>query len=147
MSNNKILLVGLIITVSFAAFLFWPKNETQITQSSSPNMEGKIEVVMYKNEGCECCTEWAKHMNNDKYAIIEKPVDNLMQIKKESGVPARFESCHTAMVGEYFVEGHVPVEDVNRLLAEKPENAIGLTVPGMPIGSPGMEVPGRPADN
>lgn len=149
MSNNKILLVGLVITIGFAAFLFWPKNEIQNEQfatSTEPNAEGKIEVIMYKNEGCDCCTEWAKHMNEDKYAVVGKSVDNLSQIKRASGVPPRLESCHTAMIGEYFVEGHVPVEDVNRLLEEKPENAIGLTVPGMPIGSPGMEVPGRPAD-
>ena len=148
MSNNKIIVFGLLITVGFASFLFWQKNDTN--DEYSPMVEtasGKMEVVMYKNPNCQCCTKWAALMNEDKFAVIETPVPNLMEIKREKGVPPRFESCHTAMVGDYFVEGHVPIEDVNRLLEEKPEGAIGLTVPGMPVGSPGMEVPGRKADN
>lgn len=148
MSNNKILVFGLLFTIGFGAILFWPKNNAQ--NEYMPTVEsasGKMEVVMYKNPGCQCCTKWAALMNEDKFAVIETPIPNLMEVKREKGVPPRFESCHTAMVGDYFVEGHVPIEDVNRLLEEKPEGAIGLTVPGMPIGSPGMEVPGRAADN
>ncbi len=148
MSNSKILIIGLLFTAAFAAFLFWPNNgavdgmDHQVLNTVSE----KIEVVMYKNEGCGCCTKWAEHMDADQFAVTEKPVPNLMEIKKEKGVPERFESCHTAVIGDYFVEGHVPVEDVNRLLKEKPEGVIGLTVPGMPIGSPGMEMDGREAD-
>lgn len=149
MNNNKILIFGLLFTVGFAAALFWPNEEaeTQDTNAVAQTASDKIEVVMYKNPGCQCCTKWAALMNDDQFDVIEKPIPNLMEVKREKGVPARFESCHTAMVGDYFVEGHVPIEDVNRLLEEKPEGAIGLTVPGMPIGSPGMEVPGREADN
>lgn len=148
MNNNKILVFGLLFTIGFAAVLFWPSSEPEQDYSmASKPVSDKIEVVMYKNEGCQCCTKWAALMNEDQFAVIEKPIPNLMEVKREKGVPPRFESCHTAMVGDYFVEGHVPIEDVNRLLEEKPEGAIGLTVPGMPIGSPGMEVPGRPADN
>jgi hypothetical protein len=148
MSNNKILIFGLLFTIGFAAVLFWPTNEVEDEYSmvAEPAVD-KIEVIMYKNEGCQCCTKWADLMNDDQFAVIEKPIPNLMEVKREKGVPPRFESCHTAMVGDYFVEGHVPIEDVNRLLEEKPEGAIGLTVPGMPVGSPGMEVPGRTADN
>tara|TARA_R110002124_G_scaffold287127_1_gene470576 strand:- start:3009 stop:3509 length:501 start_codon:yes stop_codon:yes gene_type:complete len=148
MSNNKILVFGLLFTIGLVAVLFWPASEAKEDYSivSSPTSD-KIEVVMYKNEGCQCCTKWADLMNEDQYAVIEKPIPNLMEVKREKGVPPRLESCHTAMVGNYFVEGHVPIEDVNRLLEEKPEGAIGLTAPGMPMGSPGMEVPGRPADN
>lgn len=142
MSNTKILIGGLVITLGLAAFLFWPGNERNATPSIDEN---KIEVVMYKNPGCECCTKWATRMNMDQYQVIEKPIPTMMAKKQEVGVPARFESCHTAMVEGYFIEGHVPIEDVNRLLKEKPD-ALGLTVPGMPIGSPGMEVPGREAD-
>lgn len=148
MSNNKILVFGLLFTIGFAAALFWPSNEveTDYSPTATISTEGKIEVVMYKNPGCQCCTKWAALMNDDQFAVIEKPIPNLMELKSEKGVPPRFESCHTAMVGDYFVEGHVPIADVNRLLKEKPEGAIGLTVPGMPVGSPGMEVPGRQAD-
>lgn len=149
MNNNKILIFGLLFTAGFAAALFWPKNEVQedYSEQVSQVSSEKMEVIMYKNPNCGCCTKWAELMNEDQFEVIEKPIPNLMEVKREKGVPARFESCHTAMVGDYFVEGHVPIEDINRLLKEKPEGVIGLTVPGMPIGSPGMEVPGREADN
>lgn len=138
MSNNKILLVGAVVTLAVGAYLFWPGNERNIVED--PADSGKIEVVMYKNEGCDCCTKWAFHMERKNFVVEEKAIDGMMALKQQYGVPARFESCHTAIVGDYFVEGHVPVEDVERLLSEKPD-ALGLTVPGMPIGSPGMEGP------
>ncbi len=142
MSNSKILLVGTLFTIVFAVVLFMPKNEaTEV--SIEPE---KLEVVMYKNEGCMCCTKWADHMNKEEFAVIEKPVPNLYEIKEENGITTELASCHTAFVDGYIVEGHVPVEDVQRLLKERPD-AIGLTVPAMPIGSPGMEVPGREPDN
>lgn len=136
MSNNKILMIGALFTIGILAFLFWPTSGNKFNVVP----EGKIEVVMYKNPDCGCCTEWAKHMNRAEFHVIEEDTKALMSIKQSAGVPARFESCHTAMVGNYFVEGHVPVADVQRLLRENPD-ALGLTVPGMPIGSPGMEGP------
>lgn len=142
MSNSKILLVGTLFTMVFAIVLFMPKNEaTEVSIETE-----KIEVVMYKNEGCMCCTKWADHMNQEEFSVIEKPVPNLYEIKEENGIGRELASCHTAFVDGYIVEGHVPVEDVQRLLKERPD-AIGLTVPAMPIGSPGMEVPGREPDN
>ncbi len=145
MTNNKILIVGLLFTVGFAAALFLSGGEKQDQQVAEAE-EGKLEVVMYKNEGCQCCTKWADHMNEAEFAVIEKPVPNLGEIKAENGISREMASCHTALVDGYIVEGHVPIEDVQRLLKERPD-AIGLTVPGMPIGSPGMEVPGREPDN
>ncbi len=139
MSNNKILLLGAVITAGVAAFLFWPVNESTTNSSASVDSD-KIQVVMYKNPGCQCCTKWGFHLEGAGFEVEEKPVRGMMELKQSYGVPARFESCHTAIIGDYFVEGHVPVEDVQRLLREKPD-ALGLTVPGMPIGSPGMEGP------
>jgi len=78
-------------------------------------------------------------MKANGYTVVSKNVDDLEAIKKVLGVPDPFQSCHTAMVDGYVVEGHVPAADVTRMLAEKPEVA-GITVPGMPAGSPGMEV-------
>lgn len=143
MTNTKILVFGLLATAGIATFLFWPGNERQIEPTIA---DDKIEVVMYKNEGCQCCTKWAAHMDEEEFAVIEKPIPNLMEIKQENGISREMASCHTALVDGYVVEGHVPVEDVQRLLKERPD-AIGLTVPGMPIGSPGMEVEGREPDN
>ena len=136
MSNNKILIIGAVLTVGVAAFLFWPGNERSVSDDGS----AKIEVVMYKNPGCQCCTKWGYHMENAGFSVEEKPTQGMMALKQSYGVPARFESCHTAIIGDYFVEGHVPIEDVQRLLREKPD-ALGLTVPGMPTGTPGMEGP------
>ncbi|HBQ61241.1 MAG TPA: hypothetical protein DD671_16895 [Balneolaceae bacterium] len=141
MSNNKILIIGLLVTAGVAAFLFWPGN------SSSNLLSDKKEVVMYKNQGCQCCTYWGDHMKECDFTVEEVPVPVLMQVKRDNGISQELASCHTAIVDGYVVEGHVPRQEVERLLSERPEGVIGLAVPGMPIGSPGMETPGRTPDN
>lgn len=116
------------------------------SQNKSGNGSGDAEtisVTMYKNEGCQCCTKWAEHLDANGYEVEEKPVDNLYAFKFNYKVPNDLHSCHTAIIDGYVVEGHVPVEDINRLLEERPD-AKGLAVPGMPIGSPGMENPSYP---
>jgi hypothetical protein len=143
--NNKILVIGTLFTIAFAAFLFWPDDQQAPAVVEVEAGDG-IEVVMYKSPTCGCCAKWAVHMNANDFAVEERPTEELYQIKEENGITRQLASCHTALVGGYVVEGHVPAEDVKRLLAEKPD-AIGITVPGMPIGSPGMEVEGREADN
>lgn len=97
-------------------------------------------IEVYIGDGCSCCGEWAKYMQKKGFMVRVHNVtsDRLARVKKEAGVAEKYASCHTAKVGGYVVEGHVPAEDVKRLLAEKP-NALGISVPGMPIGSPGME--------
>ena len=97
-------------------------------------------VVVHKSPTCGCCEAWVTHMKSAGFPVEVKNVDNLDAIKTKVGVPYAKGSCHTAEVDGYFVEGHVPAADVKRLLAERPQ-AKGLTVPGMPAGSPGMEVP------
>jgi hypothetical protein len=98
-------------------------------------------VVVHKSPTCGCCTAWVAHMRKAGFPVDVREAADVTPVKRRVGVPAGKESCHTAMVGGYFVEGHVPAADVKRLLAEKPD-AKGLAVPGMPLGSPGMEVPG-----
>ena len=97
-------------------------------------------VTVYKNESCGCCQEWVKHMERNGFKVEVHNLDNLGPTKERVGVPYGKGSCHTAEVGGYFVEGHVPADDVKRLLRER-RDAKGLTVPAMPIGSPGMESP------
>ena len=97
-------------------------------------------VVVHKSPSCGCCVAWVEHMQRAGFVVEVRNVDNLDPVKTRVGVPAGKGSCHTAEVGGYFVEGHVPADDVKRLLTERPD-AKGLTVPGMPMGSPGMEVP------
>lgn len=95
-------------------------------------------VSVHKSPTCGCCGAWVEHMKHHGFDVTTQNVDNLGPIKERVGVPHGMGSCHTAEVGGYFVEGHVPADAIKRLLAEKPK-AKGLTVPGMPIGSPGME--------
>lgn len=102
-------------------------------------------MTVYKTPTCGCCSAWADRMAEAGFAVETVDLPDLSQVKRDLGIPPSAASCHTAVVGGYAVEGHVPAADVKRLLAEQPD-ARGLAVPGMPIGSPGMEVPGRPAD-
>ena len=97
-------------------------------------------VVVHKNASCGCCLLWVEHMQQAGFEVEVRNVDNLEPVKTRVGVPAGKGSCLTAEIDGYFIEGHVPAEDVKRLLAERPA-VKGLTVPGMPLGSPGMEVP------
>ncbi len=97
-------------------------------------------LIVHKSESCSCCVAWVDHMKRAGFSADVRNVDNMEPIKRSVGIPAGMGSCHTAQVGRYFVEGHVPAEDVKRLLTEHPD-AKGLTVPRMPIGSPGMEMP------
>lgn len=97
-------------------------------------------MVVHKNANCGCCVVWIEHMRKAGFAVEVHDHDDMGPIKARNGVPYAKGSCHTAEIDGYFVEGHVPPEDVKRLLAERPD-ARGITVPGMPAGSPGMEMP------
>jgi hypothetical protein len=97
-------------------------------------------MVVHKSPTCGCCLAWADQMQAAGFEVDLRDVDDVAPIKQALGVPASSASCHTAQVGGYFIEGHVPAADIRRLLEERPD-ARGLAVPGMPVGSPGMEVP------
>ena len=95
-------------------------------------------VTVYKNPWCGCCGGWIEHMRENGFEVTAMDVEDLEPVKASMKVPEDVMSCHTARIGDYVIEGHVPVADVIRLLDEGPE-AIGLAVPGMVVGSPGME--------
>ena len=97
-------------------------------------------VTVHKSATCGCCQLWVDRLRGAGFTVEVRNEDNLNDVKQRVGIPYGKGSCHTAEVAGYFVEGHVPIEDVQRLLRERPD-AKGLTVPGMPAGSPGMEVP------
>jgi len=102
-------------------------------------------VVMHKNPGCACCDVWADHLRSHGFTVESTEDPNILAFKAERNIPGPLMSCHTAVVDGYFVEGHVPANDILRLLKEKPGHVTGIAVPGMPLGSPGMEHP-RPQD-
>jgi hypothetical protein len=97
------------------------------------------EITVFKTPTCSCCGRWVKHLEASGFRVDTRNMDNLSDIKAENHVKPRLASCHTAIVDGYVVEGHVPADLILRLLKERPENVVGITVPGMPAGSPGME--------
>jgi hypothetical protein len=109
-----------------------------------PSLAASGAIQVFKNPDCGCCGEWVKHVEAAGFTAKVTPVADTAAVRKRFGMPERFGSCHTAIVGDYVLEGHVPATDVKRLLAERPA-ALGLAVPGMPVNSPGMEVRGAPA--
>jgi hypothetical protein len=98
----------------------------------------KIDV--FKSPTCGCCEKWVTHLRSSGFAPTATNVDDMSAVKTRHHIPAALESCHTALVGGYVIEGHVPAADIRRLLKERPAIA-GLAAPGMPSGSPGMEAP------
>lgn len=103
------------------------------------------EVTVWRSPSCGCCGDWITHMQEAGFTVHDRVRADMHQVKARLGVPAQYASCHTATVGNYLLEGHVPAADVKRLVREAP-TARGLLVPGMPIGSPGMEMPGHVND-
>jgi hypothetical protein len=105
-----------------------------------PGEEAPPLMTVYKSPTCGCCAAWVEHLEASGFRVEVVDVEDLSAVKAQYGIPDSLSSCHTGVVGEYVVEGHVPAADVQRLLRERPE-AGGLAVPGMPVGSPGMESP------
>ncbi len=98
---------------------------------------GPRDVVLYKNPLCGCCEGYASYLRSNGFSVTVKPAPDLSRIKRQHGVPDNLESCHTSLIDGYVVEGHVPVGMVNKLLSERPDIK-GISLPGMPMGSPGM---------
>ena len=114
-----------------AAVLSLPR--VAVAHGDSPHLQ------LWRNPDCGCCNLWVKHLENYQFTVQVHDVEDAAALRKKLGLPERFSGCHTAEVGGYVIEGHVPALDIKRLLRERP-NALGLAVPGMPYGSPGMEL-------
>lgn len=100
-------------------------------------------VDIYKSPTCGCCGKWIAHMEKNGFKVVTHEVDNIPASRKKLGMPDKLGSCHTAKVGNYVVEGHVPAQDIQRLLKEQTK-ALGLAIPSMPPGVPGMDIPNSP---
>jgi hypothetical protein len=98
-------------------------------------------IHVHKGPGCDCCNAWIEHLRASGFAVTADDRGN-NAARAKAGIPAHLGSCHTGMIAGYAIEGHVPAADIKRLLAERPK-AVGLAVPGMPVGSPGMEIGSR----
>ena len=125
---------------ALAALLLVAPAFAQAPANASPVDNSLPLVTVHKSPYCGCCKLWIEHMRAEGFEVKVVETEDLGPVKARVGIPPAKGSCHTAEVDGYFVEGHVPAQDVKRLLTERPQ-ARGLTVPGMPIGSPGMEAP------
>ena len=104
---------------------------------TGPVYAAPVAVTLYKNPECGCCDGYADYLRQNGFAVTSKPTNDLAEISRKAGVPADLQGCHTAFIGDYVVDGHVPIEAIKKLLAEHPASK-GITLPGMPEGSPGM---------
>lgn len=146
MSRIRWVLVIIVVLVAagLSAYLFrasepvtapsLPAPVAVLVAPSSPDA-----LVVYKSPTCGCCADWVDHLEAEGFSVDVHDRDDMNTVKSLLGVPRELASCHTATVGDYVIEGHVAATEIKRLLAEKPK-ALGLAVPGMPIGSPGMEM-------
>lgn len=126
MRSSTLLLASTLLTHSLLTHA-----ETAATLSS--------EMSIYRSPTCGCCEKWLEHVKSHHFIVKDIISDDMQAIKKRFGIPDKLASCHTAIVGGYVIEGHVPATDIEKLLHDKP-NIIGLSAPGMPMGSPGMEM-------
>jgi hypothetical protein len=100
-----------------------------------------VEVLVYKTPWCGCCGKWVEHMRQNGFTVKVEDMTDLGPVKQRLGVAMHLQSCHTAVIGKHVIEGHVPADVIRRFLKQPPAAAIGLAVPGMPRGAPGMESP------
>jgi len=100
----------------------------------------KVAMEVFKDPGCSCCEKWVAHMSANGFAATVRNTSDMAPVKKRYKVPTAVESCHTAIISTFVIEGHVPADDVKRLLSTKPAGVIGLAIPGMPASAPGMDV-------
>lgn len=128
--------------VRFAVVLFlgWLLPLPAVQALAQPRSAAQDTVVVFKSKSCGCCNDWVRHLRSNGFRVDARDVDDIPGQRAKLSVPQDLGSCHTATVGGYAIEGHVPAPDIRRLLKERPQ-AGGLAVPGMPRGSPGMEGP------
>ena len=98
-----------------------------------------VDITVYRSASCSCCGKWLEHLKANNFNVKDMVMEDVLPIKQKQGITDKLASCHTALVGNYVIEGHVPANDIMKLLKSKPK-VIGLAVPGMVNGSPGMEM-------
>ena len=127
---NSLLFSGILIVNTF--------NAQEVTAKNQENIDIP-EVLSYRSASCGCCKKWVNHLRDNGLEVVDKIVEDVSVIKNQYQIPNNLRSCHSAQIANYMIEGHVPIESINKLFREKP-NIKGIAVPGMPLGSPGMEM-------
>ena len=114
-----------------------------VLRPEAAHADAPTKITVYKDPSCGCCTKWVEHLRASGLRPMVHDRSDMDALKDSLGVPAALRSCHTAVAGKFVIEGHVPAADIKKLIARKPNGVLGIAVPDMPAGSPGMEMPGR----
>lgn len=131
-------ILALVLTVALLPTLHaseWDQARLKLEQPQT--------ITVYRDAHCQCCHKWIEHLEKHQFKVIDKISNNMSQVKAKLGVPNAMASCHTAVIDNYVIEGHVPADDIKQLLMDKPAHIKGLSVPQMPVGTPGMEMGAR----
>lgn len=139
MNFKNILTIGVAITI-VAGIVFARAQTGPSDHAVAGNSRGEV-ITVYKTEACSCCLKWVDHLESNGLEVEIVNVASTAPAREQFGVPPKLLSCHTGSVGDYWVEGHVPADLVKKLIADKPADIRGISAPGMPMGSPGMEGP------
>ena len=139
-SHVKMKFVAILVTVIAGLEVVANAADQPATaaEQKQKTMGYRPSIVVYKDNHCDCCERWVKYLQANRFVVRVENVDNLGEVKRQFGIPREKDACHTGTIEGYFIEGHVPAEDIKRLIRTRPD-VKGLLVPGMPIGSPGME--------
>jgi hypothetical protein len=130
--KSTLFIFSLILIVG--GLVFWAVN----TEKENADQAGRAQIIVFKSPTCGCCDGYVEYLRRGGLEVKAQNVRNILSVKEEQNIPPELESCHTAVAGDYFIEGHVPIEAVKKLISEKPEDILGIALPGMPAGSPGM---------
>ncbi|MEE8294919.1 MAG: DUF411 domain-containing protein [Sphingomonadales bacterium] len=141
-SLRKILILSIPVFLIFSGISLHQGKGFMQSANAAPKT-GEV-ITIYKNEYCGCCENWAKYIRRAGFKVKVISVNDLAPVNQQFGIPQKVGACHTAKLGDYYIVGHVSVPDILKLLEEKPD-VMGLSVPGMPVGSPGMEIAGMAA--
>jgi hypothetical protein len=125
--------------ITFVLVLLYVSNCQPLFADETPNLD---EITVYRSASCGCCEKWLKHLEQNQFKVKSIVSEDMPAVKAKFGVPKGLASCHTALIGRYLIEGHVPATDIKKLLQMQPDIS-GIAAPGMPVGSPGMEMNGQ----
>ncbi len=129
-----------LTAICFCLFLLTDTHADSVWDKKDPSLPDKsYQITVYRSATCGCCAKWLAHLRKHGFQVEEIKTDNTTKIKEKYNVPVKLRSCHTAIVEGYVIEGHVPANDIKKLLLQKPK-ILGLSVPQMPVGTPGMEM-------
>jgi hypothetical protein len=147
--KNRVGAAALILATALLNGVAYAQSKTTPAKKTTPAASAKAapakpHLSVYKSPTCGCCAKWVEYMEANGFTAAVTNMPDVTPVKASNGLPPRLSSCHTTLIAGYVIEGHVPVSDIRRLLKEKPPIA-GLAAPGMPAGSPGMDVPNSPA--